>query len=320
MRLLPFLICALLAACPTSEAPGDDLAGPAREASLADHAGADRGGSRDGVSTPVTLVGAGDIAWCEPPGVGPGEVTARLLDTISGAIFTAGDNSNGNGTLAEYKDCFGPSWGRHLARIRPAPGNHDYTAAIPDGANYHTYFGAAAGPPGKGYYSYDLGAWHIVVLNSECTLVSCSAGGEQEKWLKADLAAHPSRCALAIMHRPHISYSSPSGSSYTAPLFSALHSAGVDVLLSGHYHWYERFQPQDPAGKTDLDKGVRQFIVGTGGSFPMINSGGWIPQSERHIEDAFGVLKLTLWPDRYDWTFVPEAGKTQTDSGSSPCH
>jgi hypothetical protein len=310
---------AALAACSASEPPADLAVSP--ETSLADRAAAavDRAAA-DRSLAPVTLVGAGDIAWCEPPGVGSGEVTAKLLDALPGAIFTVGDNSNGNGTLAEYQGCFGPSWGRHLARIRPAPGNHDYTTAIPDGADYHAYFGAAAGPKGKGYYSYDLGAWHIVVLNSECNLVSCAAGSEQETWLRADLAAHPSRCTLAIMHRPHLSYSSPTGSSYTRALFAALHAAGVDLLLSGHYHWYERFRPMGPDGKADPAQGIRQFIVGTGGSLPMFNTGGWIPESELHLEGTFGVLKLTLHPDRYDWSFIPEAGKTATDSGTAPCH
>ncbi len=311
------LLAALSACSTTSEAPRD-LPALALEAAGADRAG---GEQRDRSLAPVTLVGAGDIAWCEPPGVGPGEVTAKLLDAIPGAIFTTGDNSNGNGSLAEYQSCFGPSWGRHLTRIRPAPGNHDYTAERPTGADYHAYFGAAAGPPGKGYYSYDLGAWHVVVLNSECNLVSCAAGGEQERWLAADLASHPMKCTLAIMHRPHVSYSSPGGSSYTKALFSTLHAAGVDVLLTGHYHWYERMKPVGPGGTPDPERGVREFIVGTGGSYPMINSGGWIAQSEHHIEDAFGVLKLTLHADRYDWQFVPEAGKeSRTDSGSSPCH
>jgi acid phosphatase type 7 len=269
----------------------------------------------------VTFSGAGDIAWCDPPGIGSGEVTASLLDKIPGAIFSAGDNSNGNGTLAEYTSCFGPSWGRHLSRFRPAPGNHDYLAAMPDGADYHTYFGDKAGPPGKGFYSYELGAWHIVVLNSECTLVSCETGQEQEQWLKSDLAAHSSKCTLAILHRPYFNTTTPSGSSYTRPLWSDFDAAGVDVVVSGHYHWYERFKPQNSSGAIDLNKGIRQFIVGTGGALYMINSDGWAPNSEVHFDNVFGVIRFTLRPDGYDWQFVPEAGKESfTDSGSDVCH
>jgi hypothetical protein len=269
---------------------------------------------------PEIFVGAGDVAWCEPPGVGSGEVTALLLDGIAGTVFTLGDNSNGSGTLAEYTSCFGPSWGRHLARIRPAPGNHDYEDPATPGQDYHGYFGAAAGPPGKGWYSYDLGAWHIVVLNSECTAVDCAAGSEQESWLAADLAEHPTRCTLAVTHRPHFATRSPTGSADTNALFADLYAAGVDVLLSGHYHWYERFAPQDPGGAADFARGVRQFIVGTAGSYMMVNTEGWTANSEAHLDDVFGVLELTLRVDGYDWRFVPQAGKESlTDSGSDVC-
>jgi hypothetical protein len=236
-------------------------------------------------------------------------------------VFTLGDNSNGNGTMAEYTECFGPSWGRHLARVRPAPGNHDYTDALPQGQDYHAYFGAAAGEVGKGWYSYDLGAWHIVVLNSECALTDCTAGGEQVSWLASDLGAHASACTLAIMHRPHFATRTPAGNSYTTALFAELYQAGVELLLSGHYHWYERFAPQDPTGAADPAAGVRQFIAGTGGSYMMINEEGWAPNSEAHLDDVFGVLELTLRAGGYDWRFVPEAGReSSTDSGSDLCH
>jgi calcineurin-like phosphoesterase family protein len=266
----------------------------------------------DGTPGTAVFVGAGDIASCWSRG---DEATATLLDTISGTVFTAGDNAYDSGSLSEYANCYGPSWGRHKARTRPTSGNHEYETA--DAAGYFGYFGAAAGEPAKGYYSYDLGAWHIVALNSTIDLSATSA---QVEWLRADLAAHPRPCTLAYWHHPLFSSGAEHGSHpYVQPLWDALYEAGAEIVISGHEHNYERFAQQTPAGAADPARGIREFIVGTGGashygfSTPLANS-------EARNSSAFGVLKLTLSARSYDWEFIPVAGQTFTDSGSGTCH
>jgi hypothetical protein len=261
----------------------------------------------------VVLVGAGDIASCSSGG---DEATARLLDDIPGTVFTAGDNAYNDGTATEYTNCYGPSWGRHKARTRPAPGNHEYNT--PSASGYFGYFGSAAGERGKGYYSYDIGAWHIIVLNSN---LMSTPGSPQETWLRADLADHNTRCTLAYWHHPRFS-SGPHGNSgeseISLGLWQALYDAGADVILAGHDHTYERFAPQTPAGELDMSRGLRQFVVGTGGAglYAFI---GVKPNSEVRSNASRGVLKLTLYPDRYDWQFVPASGGF-TDAGSASCH
>lgn len=261
--------------------------------------------------TGVVLVGAGDIAVC---GSTRDEATAEALDTIPGTVFTAGDNAYPDGTASDFVDCYGPSWGRHRDRTRPSPGNHDYHT--PDASGYFDYFGTSAGEPGKGYYSYDLGEWHVIALNSE---ISMSAGSEQEQWLRADLAATTKRCALAYMHRPRFSSSSNHGSqSRTGPLFEALYDAGAEVVIGGHDHIYERFAPQAPDGAAALTAGVRQFVVGTGGA-SLYDFGTPLPNSEVRYNDTAGVIKFTLYADGYDWDFIPVSGSFR-DSGSDSCH
>ncbi len=263
------------------------------------------------ISPRAVLVGAGDIASC---GLRGDEATAALLDTIPGTVFTAGDNAYNSGTPSEYADCYDPTWGRHKARTRPAPGNHDY--ATPGAAGYFGYFGAAAGDPATGYYSYDLGDWHILVLNSN---LSMQAGSPQEQWLRNDLAAHPAPCTLAYWHHPRFS-SGPHGSSTAAQaLWQALYEAGAEVVVSGHDHHYERFAPQDAQGTADAEQGIRAFVVGTGGG-RLDAIGPPIANSEVHEDDTWGVLKLTLHTMSYGWEFVPVAGKTFTDQGSAGCH
>jgi len=184
------------------------------------------------------------------------------------------------------------------------------------------YFGAAAGEPKKGYYSYDLGEWHIIVLNSECADVGgCNAGSAEELWLRQDLKAHPAACTLAYWHKPLFSSGAAHGDDpEVKPLWDALYAANADVVIGGHDHHYERFAPQDPSGNPDPQRGIREFVVGTGGK----NSHRRLASPERNSEvrqaDTFGVLKLTLHPTSYDWEFVPETGKTFTDSGSGTCH
>ncbi len=260
------------------------------------------------------LVGAGDIAHCS---TATDEATAKLLDGISGTVFTLGDNSYDKGTAAEFANCYGPTWGRHKARTMPSVGNHEYYTSGASG--YFGYFGAAAGEPGKGYYSYDRGSWHIVVLNSNCSKVSCAAGSPQETWLRADLAAHPSSCTLAYFHAPLFSSGEHGNQAHVRPFWKALYQANADVVLSGHDHSYERFAPQDPFGVADPARGIREFVVGTGGTY-LRPFGGFKQNSVSRNSSAHGVLKLTLHAGSYDWSFVPVAGKTFTDSGTTRCH
>jgi hypothetical protein len=265
-------------------------------------------------SLPVVLVGAGDIAACRSSG---DEATAALLDAIDGTVFTLGDNVYDSGTGRELADCYAPTWGRHKARTRPAPGNHDYGTASASG--YFGYFGAAAGDPSTGYYSYDLGAWHIIVINSNCEPVGgCQPGSPQEAWLRADLAAHPVDCTLAYWHHPRFSSGPHGGADELRAIWQALYEHGADVVLAGHDHDYERFAPQDPDGNSDPQRGMRQFVVGTGGR-SHYRFGHIQPNSEVRNSDTFGVLKLTLSSADYAWEFIPEAGKMFTDAGSAEC-
>lgn len=264
------------------------------------------------------LVGAGDIASCDD--LAGAKATAKLIDNIPGTVFAVGDLAYPDGSDEQFAKCYGPTWGRFKNRTRPAPGNHEYHS---DGASgYVRYFGALAGDPTKEYYSYDLGAWHIIALNSECKDVGgCGAGSAQEQWLRHDLSSHSAKCTLAYWHKPLFSSGLIHGNDLEVkPLWEALYAANADVVIGGHDHDYERFAPEDPSGKADPQRGIREFVVGTGGK----NSHrffGWLkPNSEVHQADTFGVLKLTLHADSYDWQFVPEPGKTFTDSGTGKCH
>ncbi len=262
--------------------------------------------------TSATLVGAGDIADCDLEG---DEQTAALLDTIAGTVFTAGDNAYSDGTALDFAQCYDASWGRHKKRTRPAPGNHDYRSS--SGGPYFAYFGALAGDSGVGYYSYELGAWHVISLNSN---IDMRAGSVQEQWLRADLAATRAHCVLAYWHHPRFSSGTKHGSqTKTAPLWQALHDSGADLVVSGHEHHYERFAPQTASGVADPDRGIRLFVVGTGGAkhYPF---GTPIANSEVRDGDTWGVLKLTLSPDAYSWQFIPVSGGSLRDSGSGTCH
>jgi PKD repeat protein len=265
-------------------------------------------------SGPVTLVGAGNIAKCNVTG---DDATAALVDSIPGTVFAAGDAAYDNGTLTQYTTCYNPSWGRHKARTQPTPGERDYKTANASG--YFSYFGPAAGDPKQGYYSYDLGAWHIIVLNSgSSSLVPTTATSPQVQWLKADLAAHPARCTLGYWHNPLFD-SKDNPNTAIRPLWDALYAGGVDVVVNAHYAFYERFAPQTPAGVADPAQGIREFIVGTGGA--EVGSFGTVrPNSQVRNSGTFGVLKLTLSDGSYSWQFVPVAGKTFSDSGSTSCH
>jgi acid phosphatase type 7 len=272
------------------------------------------------------LLAAGDIATCDSQN---DEATAKLLDGRVGTVAALGDTVYESGSRREFNRCYDPTWGRHKRRTRPAAGNHEYNTAGATG--YFDYFGRRAGPRGKGYYSYELGDWHVVVLNSQ--LDSGTAQQAQEEWLKTDLAANRgATCTLAYWHHPH--YSSGHNAivageaEVSAELyepaavkryFQLLYDEGAEIVLSGHKHNYERFAPQDANGNLRAANGVRQFVVGTGGR----STGGFDriqKNSEVRNGATFGILDLTLRSDGYDWTFVPVAGKTFTDTGSGSCH
>ncbi|HSF16449.1 MAG TPA: Ig-like domain-containing protein, partial [Vicinamibacteria bacterium] len=261
---------------------------------------------------PSVLVGAGDIADCLSNG---DELTADLLDDIPGTVMAAGDTAYQDGTDLEFAQCYEPSWGRHKTRTVPALGNHEYHT--PGAAGYFNYFGPAAGDPDKGYYSFDIGAWHVVILNSNCTEVGCQPNSAQGQWLAADLAAHRTTCTAAIWHHPL--FSSGGGSSGVADFWQILNEAGADLVLTGHKHSYERFAPQNANGAAD-PTGMRQFVVGTGGV--ELGSLGITIAANSEVRDntSFGVLKLTLWPNSYDWEFIPVAGASFSDSGSASCN
>jgi hypothetical protein len=261
------------------------------------------------------LVGAGDISYCFNDN---DEATAALLDTIAGTVVTLGDNAYENGTTSEYTNCYDPTWGRHKARTMPAPGNHEYNTANATG--YYGYFGTVAGDPTKGYYSYNVGAWHIVVVNTSnnCVIIACGAGSAQEQWLRTDLAANPRTCTLAYWHHPRFSSGTTHGNDVSLqPIWQALYDYGADIVLSGHEHNYERFALQDAAGNAD-PRGIREFVVGTGGKSHYGFASTPIANSEVRDSATYGVLKLTLHPTSYDWQFVPVAG-TFADSGTGTC-
>jgi hypothetical protein len=258
------------------------------------------------------FVGAGDIADCS----GDDEATAQLLDNIPGTVYTVGDNAYPNGTAANFNDCYDPTWGRHKARTRPAVGDQEYntSGAVP----YFNYFGAAAGNLNEGYYSYNLGGWHIIVLNSNCSEVGgCDPDSPQGQWLQADLAANPSTCSLAYFHEPL--FSSKGGDSDLRDFWEPLYAAGVEIVLGGHRHMYERFAPQNPNGAADPGRGIRQFVVGTGGTDLTSAPSSAAPNSQVRNNNTHGVLKFTLHANSYDWQFIPVAGQTFTDSGTTQC-
>lgn len=266
---------------------------------------------------PHVLVGAGDIASCD---FLEDSATAAVVNATAGTVFTLGDNAYPEGTAADYANCYQPTWGVVKDRTRPVVGNHEYLSSS-SAAPYFAYFGAAAGEPGKGWYSYDIGTdWHVVVLNSNCTNVGgCVAGSVQERWLRADLAASTRPCTVAMWHNPRFSSGEHGSDSSTDAFWQALYDDGAELVLNGHDHDYERFAPQDPSAGADPTHGIRQFVVGTGG-MKLRAFGSTVANSQVRIAEAHGVLKLTLGAGAYDWAFVPVAGEVLGDSGTGVCH
>jgi len=259
-----------------------------------------------GSSDAVTLVGAGDISECDSDN---DELTAQLLDGIPGTVFTIGDNAYESGTLDQYLNCYDPTWGRHRERTKPIPGNHEYLT--PEASGYFQYFSNI-----PSYYAYDLGGWRVYALNSE---IDVSENSPQVTWLKADLASNPAQCVLAYWHRPRWSSGSHHGSNEDyQDLWRILYEAGAELVLNGHEHQYERFAEMNTEGAA-TSPGLREIVVGTGGR-DLYEFDSPLPASEVRNNTAYGVLKLTLRTDGYDWEFVPIAGSAFTDSGSATCH
>jgi acid phosphatase type 7 len=264
----------------------------------------------------VTLVGAGDIAGCD---FKTDTKTAKLVGTIAGTVFNLGDSAYPDGTRAQFRNCYDPTWGKYKKRTRPTAGNHDYHTA---GAKpYFDYFRWRAGKPTRGYYSYDRGSWHIVALNSNCKEVGgCERPSAQGRWLRRDLARNRARCTLAYFHHPLYASGRGEDSPEVKPFWHTLYNHHADVILNGHAHRYERFARITPGGKRSSARGIRQFIVGTGGARGEPQKGPDEPRVQAKKVGAPGVLKLELGSGFYRWKFVPVAGRNYTDSGRARCH
>ena len=295
-----FIACAFLLGC----------AGNATEAAVGDVAGqVHRAAAPSG--DPV-LVGAGDIADCT---TGNDDSTAVLIDQFDAVVFTLGDNAYPEATADDFANCYGPTWGRNKYRTYPTPGNHEYEV-LPDASAYFSYFGDRAGAVGKGYYSYDVGSWHIIAINSALPKADLAA---QLSWLASDLAAHKGTCTLAYFHYPLFSsgiYAIPA----MKPIWQVLYNGGVSVVLNGHDHHYERFAPQTPDGVADPVHGIREFIVGTGGGRGLHPLPYIAANSEVRTNTVYGVLKLTLHLSSYTWEFIPTKSDVFADAGTESCH
>ena len=281
-------------------------------------------------SSAVVVAAAGDVA-CDPSdpnyhnGIGTSTAcrqryTSNLL--VNGdfdAVLALGDLQYNSGSLSDFNEVYDPSWGRVKSITYPVVGNHEYGQSNASG--YFQYFGGRAGPAGKGWYSFDLGSWHIVAINSECDRIGgCGTGSAEETWLRNDLAAHPARCTIAMWHKGRFSSGHDGDNTFMQPMWADLYNAGVEILLSGHSHDYERFAPQDASGHLDNGNGVRQFIVGTGGALFTGLGNSRDANSQAAQNTTYGVLQLTLRSGAYDWKFLPEAGRSYSDSGTTSCH
>ena len=277
-------------------------------------------GTAKSQTTDVVLIGAGDIADAFAMHLSDAFATAALIDANPTAtVFADGDLPHSEGTDADYAKAYAPTWGRFRARTIPVTGNHEY--AIQDAVGYFNYWGPVAGNPTQGWYSLDLGSWHIIVLNSNCGFVGCAAGGAQETWLRNDLAAHTQACTLALFHEPlYTSSTIVAPNPDVQPLWQDLYNANADLVVNGHAHNYERFAPQDASGNLDPARGIIEIISGTGGASHFPFNTTMAPNSLIGDAATFGVLKLTLHASSFDWQFLPVAGQTFTDSGTQTCH
>jgi acid phosphatase type 7 len=234
-------------------------------------------------------------------------------------VYTLGDNAYESGTLSEFQAYYDPTWGTFKARTHPSVGNHEYNTAGASG--YFDYFGAAAGNRGEGWYSYDVGKWHLIALNANCSIVNCAPTSTQTTWLKNDLASHTNSCTLAYWHQPLFSSGQHGNDSSVKPFWDQLYASGADVVLNGHDHMYERFAPQNPSGSADSANGIREFVVGTGGR-DLYQWGTIKPNSQFRDNQHHGVLKLVLHDGSYDWQFIDTSSATGgvLDSGTGQCH
>jgi hypothetical protein len=263
---------------------------------------------------------AGDIACASSTPTSSSCHQKATSDLLVGkgltAVLALGDEQYEHGELSNFKAYYDPTWGRVKSITHPIPGNHEYETSGASG--YYTYFGSLAGNASKGYYSFNIGTWHIVALNSNCSAVSCSTGSKQENWLKGDLAAHTNICTLAYFHHPRWSSGTP-GTSAVGSFITDLYNAGADLVLAGHAHHYERFAPQNPSGQVDNTKGLVEIVVGTGGR--SLSGFGTTPAPNSLKRSMiFGVINLTLRSTSFVFKFVPEAGASFTDSGTVNCH
>ena len=257
---------------------------------------------------PTIILAAGDIAGC--PEWYKDEVTAEMLADMPGTVLPLGDLVYQDGTRWQFRTCYDVSWGRLLSRSRPAPGNHEYRTE--EAGPYYQYFGERAGPAGKGYYTYTLGSWRIYSLNSERNIPA------QTSWLRNQLKANPTKCVLAYWHKPLYTSGPVVPTPEVRPLFDELWKSRAEVVLNGHNHSYERFDPQD-ADSNYRAQGVRQFVIGTGGAQLEPPTGPPAKNSKLLYVEGWGVLKMTLKTDGYSWKFVPVPGSPKADSGSAKC-
>ena len=300
---LVLLIAILFGGRPTT--PG---ASPSATASTSTSPTAVPSGGASGNDGDAILLAVGDIAYC---GSSADEKVGQLASSLPGTIALLGDNAYDKGSATDYANCFDPTWGGFLDRIRPVPGNHEYETK--EAAAYFAYFGAKVGKIGEGWYSYDLGAWHLIALNSECGAIPGGCEGKDSAelaWLAKDLATHQAKCTLAYWHHPRYSSGRHGDNDMTDGIWQALSDAGADVVLEGHDHDYERMSPI---------RGIRSFVVGTGGRSLYAWPGKPGAHTEVRANDTYGLLQLTLRDADYSWNFIPAAGGTFTDSGSGTC-
>ncbi|UAJ72495.1 metallophosphoesterase [Synechocystis sp. PCC 7339] len=279
----------------------------------------------------LVIVAAGDIACApEDPGFNNGLGTAERCQMAATANLVAsanpdlvlplGDNQYERGELANYQDSYQPTWGKFDIISKPVAGNHEYYGLDKNASDYFDYFGPVAGDRQKGYYSYDQGDWHFIALNSNCEYIGgCEMGSAQQQWLKQDLAQNNKACILAYWHHPRYSSGVHGNQPQMGDLWQTLYDGGAELVLSGHDHLYERFAPQNTQGELDREKGLRQFVIGTGGKslypFKTVR-----PNSEVQAMGVYGVLKMELQPDGYRWQFLAANTDEFQDQGESPCH